>query len=229
MCGAGIEPPAHCAREARATPALQAWRIRVVTLACKENLPEYKRGSVTKDFLSDVVRLSYLGNGPLLAKEMLNKRGIHLIVERHLPKTYLDGAAITMPDGSRLVALTGRHDRLDNFWFTLLHELAHVSLHLGRQEGVEAIFDDLDKVSEDAWEKEADALASETLVPARAWDASKLRDNPTEAGVKALAERVRVHQSIIAGQVRYRTGDYTLMSHLVGSGAVRKLFSPNRG
>ena len=26
--------------------------------------------------------------------------------------------------------MTQRYDRIDNFWFTLLHELAHVGLHL---------------------------------------------------------------------------------------------------
>lgn len=29
-----------------------------------------------------------------------------------------------------IVALTLRHDRIDNFWFALLHEVAHVALHL---------------------------------------------------------------------------------------------------
>ena len=27
------------------------------------------------------------------------------------------------------VGITVRYDRIDNFWFTLLHELAHVFLH----------------------------------------------------------------------------------------------------
>ena len=29
-----------------------------------------------------------------------------------------------------IVALTLRHDRLDNFWYCLCHELAHVDKHL---------------------------------------------------------------------------------------------------
>ncbi|NTE86107.1 hypothetical protein [Agrobacterium rubi] len=33
-------------------------------------------------------------------------------------------------DGVPLTAITMRHDRLDNFWFTLLHEYACVVLHL---------------------------------------------------------------------------------------------------
>lgn len=204
--------------------ALQAWRVRVVTLACKENLPRYKCGSVTKDFLGDIVTLSYLKDGPLLAREMLNKRGIHVVVERHLPKTHLDGAAICMPDGSRLIALTARHDRLDNFWFTLLHELAHVALHLDKQDNVEAIFDDLDNASEDTWEKDADALAREALIPAKIWKDAGLVQSRDPDGVRQLADKLRIHPAIIAGRIRYEAGDYKLMSHLVGNGMVRKFF-----
>lgn len=50
----------------------------------------------------------------LVAKELLAKSGISMVIEPHLPKTHLDGAAMLVADGG----LTLRHDRLDNFWFT---------------------------------------------------------------------------------------------------------------
>ena len=49
----------------------------------------------------------------------------------HLPRTHLDGAALKSHEGRPVIGLTLRYDRIDNFWFTLLHELAHVGLHLG--------------------------------------------------------------------------------------------------
>lgn len=204
--------------------ALQAWRIRVMGVACRSTLPAYTRGSLTKAVLSDVVALSYLNDGPKLAREYLHKRGIHVVVERHLPKTHLDGAAMVIPDGSRLVALTARHDRLDNFWFTLLHELAHVSLHLDKQQDVDVIFDDLDRASADEWERQADTLASEILIPSKAWEAARLTDRSDERDVKALAERLRIHPAIVAGRIRYESKNYTVFSHLIGRGGVRKLF-----
>lgn len=90
----------------------------------------YQSGTVTEEFLDQIVKLSYLNDGPKLAAEFLRKSGIHLIVESHLPKTFLDGAAIRSSDTGRIVALTLRYDRLDNFWFVLLHELAHIALHI---------------------------------------------------------------------------------------------------
>ena len=48
-------------------------------------------GTATLDFLRKVARLSWSEDGPRLAKELLAKHGIPLVIERHLPKTYLDG------------------------------------------------------------------------------------------------------------------------------------------
>ena len=70
--------------------------------------------------------------------EYLAHSGIPLVVEPHLPQTYLDGAAFLLPAGRPVIGLTLRYDRLDNFWFVLFHELAHVVKHL-RKDRLEAI------------------------------------------------------------------------------------------
>ena len=201
--------------------ALTAWRIRVVSQALRETLPTYRPGTVTPMFLSDVVRLSYLADGPRLAKEYLSKNGIHLVTERHLPRTFLDGAAMKLPDDTRLVALTLRHDRLDNFWFTLSHELAHVGLHLDHSD-VDVIFDDLDAESSEAWEREADEMAAEALIPAREWKEFKQSHGKSADQVKAFAERLRVHPAIPAGRIRFEKHNYHLLNDLVGRGQVRR-------
>lgn len=204
--------------------ALTAWRIRVATLALRESLPAYKPGTVNADFLKELARLSYLAEGPKLAKEFLNKSGIHLIFERHLPKTHLDGAALKLPDGSPVVSLTLRHDRLDNFWFTLFHELAHVALHLDK-DGVEAFFDDLTEGSKkDKCEKEADKLASEALIPEAEWKAAKLTKKSPPGAVLAFAQSLRISPAIPAGRVRYESKSYTVFKPLIGSGKLRPMF-----
>jgi HTH-type transcriptional regulator/antitoxin HigA len=204
--------------------ALTAWRIRVANLALRESLPAYKPGTVNPDFLRELARLSYLASGPLLAKEFLNKSGIHVIFERHLSKTHLDGAALKLPDGSPVVALTLRHDRTDNFWFTLFHELAHVALHLD-QDGVEAFFDDLsDDGKKDKCEKEADKLASEGLIPESDWKAARLTKNSPSGNVLAFAEKLRISPAIPAGRVRYESKNYMIFKPLIGSGKLRAMF-----
>ena len=203
--------------------ALTAWRIRVATLALREPLPPYKPNTVTANYLRELVKLSYFDSGPLLAKEFLNKSGIHMICERHLPRTHLDGAALKLPDNSVVVALTLRYDRLDNFWFTLFHELAHVALHLDTDE-VDAFFDDLMQAGKDAREKEADKFAAEALILASTWKSARLNKKSDLASVVAFAEKLRISPAIPAGRIRFEAKDYTVLKQLLGAGKLRPMF-----
>jgi HTH-type transcriptional regulator/antitoxin HigA len=207
--------------------ALAAWRLRVINLATKDRLPAYGRGTVNSQFLSELVQLSYLEAGPRLATEFLNKNGIHLVVERHLPGTHLDGAAMQLPDDSPLVALTLRHDRLDNFWFTLFHELAHIALHMDQSQ-IDAFYDDLEGTGRDKLEQEADEFAEEALIPSRHWKASGLARRAPAQAVVQFANQLRISPAIPAGRVRYERGNFAILKELVGQGKVRCLFSVSR-
>jgi len=87
-----------------------------------------------------------------------------------------------------VVGLTLRYDRLDNFWFVLLHELIHVKVHL-KKGRVEQIFDDLE-ADGDAIEREADDLAGRALIPDELWETALARYLRTQESIKAFAERV---------------------------------------
>ncbi len=209
--------------------ALRAWCWQILARA-NEDLPKagYKRGTVTLDFLTKVARLSRSEDGPRLAKELLVKRGISLVIEKHLPKTYLDGVALRLGDGRPVIGLTLRYDRIDNFWFCLLHELAHVGRHMDNDRG-EAFVDDftlrkLEGRREDPREMQADEWAEEALIPRSVWEASTVRDRPTTMAVMNLANALQVHPAIVAGRVRYERKNYRLLSQFVGTSEVRRQF-----
>ncbi len=209
--------------------ALTAWCVRVQSIARKNPLKtKYNKGSIKIGTLQEVARLSYFENGPLLAVEYLEKHGIHLIVVPHLPKTYLDGVAILLPDGTPVIGLTLRYDRIDNFWFCLLHELAHVSKHLSASDRL--IIDDLDlrgkKVeTEDIIEKEADEMTCNGLIPKRIWDRKPISGKALTQEVYALAEKLKIHPAIIAGRIRFEQNNYKLLSRHVGNKQIRKHFA----
>jgi HTH-type transcriptional regulator/antitoxin HigA len=220
----------HVRANAKTDPyALKAWCWQVLARGNEErSKTEYKRGTVTLDFLKKVARLSWSEDGPRLAKEFLAKHGIPLVTERHLPKTYLDGAALRLGDGRPVIGLTLRYDRIDNFWFCLLHELAHVGRHLDNNKG-NAFVDDLNlrKVEggrEDPREAQADEWAEEALVPRAVWKASAVRKQPTPMAVMNLANALQVHPAIVAGKIRYEQQNYRLLSQFVGTGEVRRQF-----
>jgi len=203
--------------------ALSAWCARILAKAREESLPEYRPGIVTKSFCRELVHLSFLGEGPALAVEFLNQSGIHLITERHLPKTHLDGASFWSSSAKPVIALTLRYDRLDNFWFTLCHELAHVSLHLEKDHG-DAFIDDLTANGTGNPEAKADEFAADCLIPNARWDSSGLDSDWSSSAVVAFASDLRIHSAIVAGRIRREQANYKILSRLVGSGEVRKHF-----
>jgi len=204
--------------------ALLAWTARVIQRANKMKLAgEYEHGSVHLEFMRSLAQQSWSDSGPLLAREYLAKHGIALVVERHLSKTRLDGAAITVSKNRPIVALTIRYDRIDNFWFSLMHELAHIHLHMGDEPT--GYYDDLE--SEDQGlqhEREADRRASEALIPEADWKDSRARVHKSPEAAKALAEHLGIHPAIVAGRIRHESREYQKLNNLVGHRKVRNLF-----
>lgn len=205
--------------------ALMVWRVCVIKKA--HQFPprgQYKPGLISGAWLRDLAKLSSFDRGPKLAHEFLSKHGICLVIEQHFKKTYLDGAA--MLDGSMpIIALTLRHDRLDNFWFALLHEVIHVQKHLD----IKRLFiaDNLEDKSRAGVheEEEADVGAQEALIPEKMWKSSAVRESHSTEDALELASQAGVHPCIVAGRIRHETGNWRLLSNLIsGAGAVTPHF-----
>lgn len=203
--------------------ALLAWQARVLEKASKE-VSENEIGDFefNDSWIKDLVSLSIRENAPLEARNLLASKGVILIVEEHLPGTYLDGAAMMLDSGHPVVALTLRHDRLDNFWFVLMHELGHVFMHLFDSLNMD-FFDEDDGGETDDLEDEADQFALNSLISPEAWDLCLSRFSMTREAVLMDASNLNVHPSIIAGRIRKERNNYTILADLVGQGAVRTL------
>ena len=214
--------------------ALTAWCAQAMRLA-GEDLPLASRFDAREvegpAFLRELAGLSAEPDGPRRAVARMREAGIRFLVLRHLNRTYLDGAAMYGPDGAPVVALTLRHDRLDNFWFCLLHELAHVLLHLGDAagEGSPIYMDDMslgqprNDNGEAQREREADAMAGNALLPPELWQRFDVAQ-ATALKIVALAREAQIHPSIVAGRVRHELGNYRRFADLVGNGLVRPFF-----
>jgi HTH-type transcriptional regulator/antitoxin HigA len=202
--------------------ALVAWRMCVIKKARTiSNVGKFQKSDFSPAWMRDLVKLSAFDNGPLLAQEYLKRYGIVLVIEPHFPKTYLDGAAM-MDNGMPIVALTLRHDRIDHFWFVLMHELAHVWKHLDTNNTF--IIDD-DRVPKDNLiEGEANEIAKETLIPSEAWDESDVKKTHQPIDAMTLAHKLGINPAIVAGRLRNETNDYSLMVKAIGYNQVKKLF-----
>ncbi|MEP4444543.1 MAG: XRE family transcriptional regulator, partial [Hyphomicrobiales bacterium] len=112
-------------------------------------------------WLCDLVKLSRKKDGPRLAVDMLREHGIVLILERQIPGLKLDGAAFLINEVP-VIGLSLLRDTIDNFWFTLLHEVAHVVLHYRTGLSV-GFFDDMENSKLDELEQEANEFAGNLL------------------------------------------------------------------
>ena len=228
--GAGAQPSMVLLRKtnyARQTnkQSLHVWTIQVLKEAkAMKVTARFTPDTISADFIQKLVRLSSQEKSPLLAQEFLRKQGIALVIEPHFPQTYLDGAALLADKNRPVIGITLRHDRLDSFWFTLMHELAHVKLHQDKSEN----FFDEDLESKDrasnACEREADTWAGESLVPEQKWESSPAKLIPSPIAAESLARELGISVAIVAGTMRYRGQKYQYLNNLVNQEKIQHLF-----
>lgn len=203
--------------------ALLAWECRVITIAMKKDIKvSFNQDLITDNWISGLVRESYNPDGVPNALAKIEEVGIAVVIEPHLAGTFLDGAGF-LYKGKPIIGLTLRYDRLDNFWFALLHEIGHLKKHLKKGILVR-IFDDFDTRGSSPIESEADDFARESLIPSAVWDKALCRFLRTEETIQMLADEIQIDPSIIAGRIRFESNNYTLLNSLVGQGKVRKFF-----
>lgn len=208
----------RCARSMDAR-ALAAWSVKVFQKVEESPLQNsYEPGCIDDEFVKDLVKLSQYESGPQLAVEFLHRHGIHLVAVSHLNKTYLDGAAFMSAKGGPVIALTLRFDRIDNFWFVLLHELAHVKLHLDNKEK-QLFFDDLEsRPDTDKLEGEADQFALNALIPEAVWNDSDVKVFKDQESARNLANKLGIHPAIVVGRLQREESNYRLLSKSIGRG-----------
>ncbi|MCB9282704.1 MAG: HigA family addiction module antidote protein [Lewinellaceae bacterium] len=136
----------------------------------------------------------------------LHQTGVKFLLLPHLEKTYLDGAAF-FSNGHPVVVYTGRYDRLDHFWFTVAHEIAHILLHL--DEHTPFILDNLQDGERNQVEEEANALAAQKLKHPEIWAFFKpfLRYTPIDK-VEECAAEYGIHPAVVLGKLAHEDPKY---------------------
>jgi len=206
--------------------ALAAWATHAYKKAEKiKAAKKYEHGIIDHSFIQNLLKLSVEESGPIRAQEYLKKYGIILVIEPHFPKTYLDGATILIDKDNPVIGLTLRIDHLDNFWFTLIHELAHLTKHYDL--GIGLFYDEIEDIKAadiDSKEREADEFAEESILPKAKWEVSPARLIPSSMAANSLARELGVHVALIAGQIRHKGNKYVYLSKIVSEAKVRKYF-----
>lgn len=146
---------------------------------------------------------------------LLANAGIKLVFHKNADKCPIDGVCV-WNGKNPLIGMSLRYSRLDNFAFTLFHELGHVFLHLVNNPQAQFL-DDLDNPDRkiDQEEIEANNFASDNLIPPNDWDRFMSNSNRMQDDFAvSFAEEIGIHPSIVKGRLKFEFKDFALRTRI---------------
>lgn len=137
--------------------------------------------------------------------EVLAQAGVRLVVVEPLPGMKIDGAAFWLDEASPVIAVSGRIDRIDNIWFAVMHEWAHIRNGDAWSVDNDLLGDEPILIQNEA-ERRANEQAASALIPAAEMDSFIRRVGPLYSKTRIIqfAHRIKIHPGIIVGQLQHR-------------------------
>lgn len=175
---------------------------------------------IDKKYMQSIAKMSPDVSAVKHLPSILKEKGIILIYCRSLPGMKLDGVVFKLDSGHPVIAVSFRYPRLDNFWFTFMHEMAHICMHMENMDA--PILEDLDIESKEDLEIEADRLAKSSFVSRSEWRNCEAKYNKSDRAVEEFAGSIGVHKAIVAGMLRREQNDYSRYSNLVNEIDIRE-------
>lgn len=199
----------------RHSPEELAWLYRVRQLARQMDVPTYSDGKL-RDALPRLRSLMIDAEDVRFVPDVLSSCGVRFVIVEKLANCKIDGVCTWIGD-QPVIGITTRHNRLDNFWFVLRHEIAHVLAGDGKN-GQEIIDAGIDNpyaravVETDIKEQEeaADDAARNFAFPHDRLVSFYKRKAPyvAERDVVGFASLNEVHPAIVVGQLQFLKQDY---------------------
>jgi HTH-type transcriptional regulator/antitoxin HigA len=187
------------------TPAQRAWLCRARQLARAVHVAPFTKESLGKA-LTQLSAVVHAAEETRHVPRILSDAGIRFLVVEPLASAKIDGACFWLDKRSPVIVLALRFDRIDNFWFVLMHELGHLAA------GDELVVPDMElelastAPNRPPLERRADEFAAEHLIPAKRMANFIARARPLYSSrhIEAFAKLAKVHPGIVVGQLQYR-------------------------
>lgn len=198
------------------------WQARISEFAkifnYTKNVSKFE--GIDKKYLKKIAQNSPDVNIVKRLPQILSEAGIILVYEKALPGMKLDGVVFRINSGNPVIGISFRFPRIDNFWFTLMHELAHIVLHYDLLD--KPIFDDLEEDNQDAIEIKANRLAKKSFVDKALWRNCPAKYSRDDKVVLEFAGKVNIHPAIIAGMLQKEANTYNIYRKIIDKVDLRK-------
>ena len=186
--------------------SVRAWYYRARQLARLLQVPPFNEGKMDV-LIRELRRIARYAKNTPHVPTVLAKYGIRFVIVEPLPSTRVDGAAFWLDEKSPVVAMSVRYDRVDSFWFTLMHEIMHI-----KHKDAASIDDGLFEESQGAEfdtnviEERANTQAAAALIEPAQLDSFIKRVAPlySEQRINQFAHRLEIHPGIVVGQLQRR-------------------------
>jgi HTH-type transcriptional regulator/antitoxin HigA len=136
-------------------------------------------------------------------RELCAGAGVVLVLVREIKMAPVSGATRWLSPQKAMIALSLRYKSNDQFWFSFFHEAGHVIKHPKR----DGFVDIPGSGQGDAIEAEADAFASNVLIPPHHQE--RLRTLRTATAIRSFADEIGIHPGIVVGRLQHEK----LISH----------------
>ncbi|QJP98784.1 XRE family transcriptional regulator [Herbaspirillum rubrisubalbicans Os34] len=124
--------------------------------------------------------------------------GVAVVLIPEFPKLGICGATRWLSTDKALIQLSLHYKRADQLWFSFFHEAGHILLH-----GKRDIFVEQKKGNQDLQEVEADAFASDFLIPSDQYKKFiSLRDFSL-AAISSFAKSLNIAPGIVVGRLQH--------------------------
>lgn len=123
--------------------------------------------------------------------------GVVTVAVAHFTGTRTNGATRWI-GGHPVIQLSNYGKNADGIWFSLMHEIGHILKH-GRKERYISFVDGKEKSVE---ESEADAFASDVLIPRKDFDEFVVRYDFSESAIRKFATKQDIDPGIVVGRLK---------------------------
>jgi HTH-type transcriptional regulator / antitoxin HigA len=178
------------------------WFQMARSCAAHYNVSRYDKAGL-KQLADELHKYTITSQGVEAFLERVNNVGVKFFVLSHLSKTYIDGASF-FDEGNPVIVYSQRLNRIDNFWFVVAHEIAHILFHF--QESKD-FFVDIDLHTDSQKEKreqEADEFALKIIREKDIIRSCRPYKYKSNSLILECSRKLQISSGIIVGVLQHR-------------------------